>query len=104
MDDRRRFGGGEIGVRETVKGLLAGGLLSLPGRDLDEKADRVARAWSMEPGPTRADLVNAITRAAHEEFSWSSPWAIQETETQASELLYVKNLVNRVQAGRDSLN
>jgi len=67
-------------------------LVHVPGVDPDDMSERLMRAWHVEPGYSKADIVNAITRAAHE-----SPWArmsdyrcdaTEELERQAGELLY----------------
>lgn len=42
--------------------------------------------WYSEGGYTAADLVNGITRAAHE-AAWSSPWIADDLQRQAGALL-----------------
>lgn len=89
----------EQGAQATFQALVAGGLVTkIPG-SADEKVTRLMNAWNAEPGYTRADVVNAVTRAAHE-GSWSSPWASAEVEAEGSALLYVRALNTRVEAGK----
>jgi len=56
----------------------------------DAMASRFLAAWQKEPARyTRTAVVNAITRAAHEN-PWSNPWAAQELEEAAGRLLHVR--------------
>jgi hypothetical protein len=49
----------------------------------------VLAALDKEPGDSKVHVHNALTRAAHEAtVSWSSRWADDDAEVQASELLY----------------
>lgn len=82
---------------ESVFGALVdAGLVDLPG-GRDRVVANLVVAWNAEPGYSRADVVNAITRAAHEAGSWWNDLTTQEdAEVQASKLLYVKNLVTRI--------
>lgn len=89
----------EKGAEATFQALVAGGLVTkIPG-NAEEKVERLMRAWQAEPGYTRADVVNAVTRAAHE-GSWTSPWASAEVEAEGSQLLYVRALTTRIDAGK----
>ena len=54
-------------------------------------AEAVAAAWEKEPGYTRASLVNAISRAAHE-AAWANPWVTEELEEAAGRLLAAEDL------------
>ncbi len=67
--------------------LVQRGLVKLTGEGKEELVEKLVRAWQVEPGFTRADVVNAVTRAAHTE-SWKSPWAQEELEAQGGQLLY----------------
>jgi len=75
-------------VETVFKKLWDAELIGVTG-DLDEAAQigRFVRAWKKEPGYTRADIVNAITRAAHEE-AWGNPWDCTDLEEQGGQLLY----------------
>jgi hypothetical protein len=84
--------------RKVFEGLVGAGLVDLPGRK-EQQVENLMAAWEREPGYTRADVVNAITRAAHEGSWWSNPFESEEVEAQAGKLLYVSNLVQRVQVG-----
>lgn len=77
----------------VFEALVKQGHIKISGCDRNEMVARLVNAWSKEPGYTRADIVNAITRAAHEN-SWSSPWTTTELEEQAGELLYNKLVLN----------
>jgi hypothetical protein len=48
--------------------------------------DRLLSAWHREPGNAATDMVNAVTRAAHE-ATWSSPWVADDLQAQAGKLL-----------------
>lgn len=69
--------------------LVRNRVVTVPGVKPEDTIERLHRAWLMEPGYSKADFVNAITRAAHE-----SPWerysATEELEEQAGQLLYAK--------------
>jgi len=73
----------------VFEALVKQGHVKITGCDKQEMVDRLCAAWVKEPGYTKAAIVNAITRAAHEN-SWRSPWATTELEEQAGELLYNK--------------
>jgi hypothetical protein len=74
-------------VRHIFKQLWDQALIGVTGIDEDQQLDRFVSAWKKEPGYTRADVINAVTRAAHEE-SWSNPWDSTDLEEQAGQLLY----------------
>lgn len=77
----------ELGIDKVFKVLVAKKLVQVPGCDSSDMVDRLMSAWSSEPGYTRASVLNAVTRAAHEN-AWSSPWASQALSEQAGQLLY----------------
>lgn len=84
----------------VFEGLVGAGLIKgLPGRG-PAQVEALLRAWNKEPGHSRADVVNAITRAAHEEAWWTNPFESEEVEAEAGKLLYVKNIAKRIDAGR----
>jgi len=51
--------------------------------------ERLQRAWDIEPGYSKAAIVNAVTRAAHTE-EWRSWQTSEELERAAGELLYAR--------------
>lgn len=61
-------------------------MVRVPGMRAPALVERLQAAWAAEPGYTRADLVNAVTRAAHTE-AWGSPWTTESLEEQAGALL-----------------
>ena len=69
--------------------LVRNRVVTVPGIKAEDLIERLNRAWLAEPGYSKADIVNAITRAAHE-----SPWerysATEELEEQAGQLLYAR--------------
>jgi hypothetical protein len=79
--------GGMYDVTPIFERLVDEGLIEMEGVADEEMIARLLCAWSQEPGGTRADVLNAITRAAHEE-TWGNPWAASELEEQAGKLLY----------------
>lgn len=77
----------ENGAELIFKALVAKRLVWVPGVEADDLSDRLFAAWTAEPGYTKADILNAVTRAAHSN-PWSNPWAAQSLSDQAGELLY----------------
>lgn len=75
--------------------LVDAGLVDLPGTK-EECIQRLYVAWQVEPGYSRADITNAITRAAHESDWWHDLNARRECEEQAAKLLFVKNLQGKI--------
>jgi hypothetical protein len=78
---------GNAEVEHVFGELVRQGLVHVPGCAGDAMVARLVRAWEKEPGWTKADLVNAISRAAHEE-PWTNPWARSSLEEQAGRYLY----------------
>lgn len=71
--------------------LVNRGLVQAEGVTKQELTNRLYKAWQKEPGYSRNALVNAITRAAHEN-PWRSPWVEDSLQQQAGQLLYAKVL------------
>ena len=86
--------------RAVFEGLVGAGLVAFPGR-AEVQVERLMSAYEKEPGFTRADILNAVTRAAHEETWWTSFDQSEQAEEQAGQLLYMRNLTQRVQVGRE---
>jgi hypothetical protein len=78
---------GRAEVEHVFTELVKGGLVQIPGCSRGDLVERLVCAWEREPGWTQADLVNAISRAAHEE-PWTNPWARSALEEQAGQYLY----------------
>jgi hypothetical protein len=74
---------------KVITKLVKAGYGKIPGLNKDEAAQKIYGAWKKEPGYTKAAMVNAISRAAHEN-NWTSPWITQSLEESAGELLYNK--------------
>lgn len=73
--------------------LVKQGLVKIPGTNKNELVLKLVQAWEKEPGYQKTNIVNALTRAAHES-SWGSPWIGAELEEQAGRLLYNKLFVD----------
>lgn len=73
-------------AKQVFRALIKAGYVSAPdGREA--AVENFFNSWLKEPGETRADYVNAITRAAHSS-PWSNPWASDKLEEEAGKLLY----------------
>lgn len=73
---------------DTFETLIKAGFIKIPGIKADEMKAKLVRAWEVEPSNSKRGIINAMTRAAHSN-PWVNPWARQELEAQAGELLYV---------------
>lgn len=62
-------------------------LVYVPGVEHDMMVGRLMQAWTSEPGYNKADVLNAVTRAAHSN-TWDNPWATENLAEQAGKLLY----------------
>ncbi len=74
-------------VDQVFRGLVLNGAVHATGVKPDEMIERLHRAWEREPGYSKTSILNAITRAAHEE-EWRSWSDAEELESTAGELLY----------------
>lgn len=88
--------GGDPG--RVFAGLVGAGLVTLKGTQ-EQQVLKLMAAWNAEPGYTRADVLNAVTRAAHEGAWWGDLDAANEVEQQAGQLLYVTHLAQRLTFG-----
>jgi len=61
-------------------------LLQTPGMRADRAITVIHEAWNLDMGLMRADLVNSVTRAAHE-YPWPSVAVAESLEMQAGKLL-----------------
>jgi len=73
-------------VKGTFRGLIKEGRVGLPGHRAENAIDQLFAAWEKEPMKTKAGIVNAITRAAHES-ELSNAWAGDEMEAAAGRIL-----------------
>lgn len=73
------------GVRDIYGALIDAELIQAPGGHT-AVVDRLMTGWYAEGGYSAADVVNGITRAAHE-ATWSSPWVADDLQRQAGALL-----------------
>ena len=73
---------------KTIQKWVEGKQLKVKGERDKERLTRIFLShWAKEPGDTLADVVNAVTRAAHEHTEW--PMTVREIlERQAAELVY----------------
>ena len=74
-------------VDAVFRGLVMNHGIRTTGVKPEEMIVRLHRAWEREPGYSKASILNAITRAAHEE-EWRSWSDAEELESAAGELLY----------------
>jgi hypothetical protein len=74
-------------VDAVFRGLVMNHGVRATGIKPEEMITRLHRAWEREPGYSKASILNAITRAAHEE-EWRSWSDAEELESTAGELLY----------------
>lgn len=87
----------ELPADRLFEGLAASKLVSLPGDTMTVK-ELLLSAWMEEPGFTRADVVNAVTRAAHEGARYRDPFTIGKVEEEAGSLLHDPRLVSKIEA------
>lgn len=78
------------------EGIAKARILSLPGKET-EIASNLLSAWMEEPGFTRADVVNAVTRSVHESFRWGSAFDADDVEREAGSLLTDRNLKKKIE-------
>lgn len=76
---------------QVFAALLERGYGKVAGYDDEQLVRRYLKAMQFAPGRTRADFVNALTRAAHT-CRWTNPWARAEIEESAGQLVYVRTL------------
>ena len=74
-------------VDAVFRGLVMNHGVRATGIKPEDMIVRLHRAWEREPGYSKASILNAITRAAHEE-EWRSWNDAEELESTAGELLY----------------
>jgi len=74
-------------IEAVFRGLVANKAVHVPGVKPKAMFERLMAAWQQEPGYSKSAIVNAVTRAAHEN-SWSKWGAVEELETTGGALLY----------------
>lgn len=74
---------------EVFVKLVKLGHVKLYGLSRTDMVSRLFSAWQKEPGYMKSDIINAISRTAHQ-FEWSSPWIASQLEEQAGKLVYSK--------------
>jgi hypothetical protein len=76
-------------VADLFSRLVANRVVFVPGVKPDDMVQKLVRAFDREPNRTKAGILNAVTRAAHEE-----PWKVWTTEEDleraAGEMLFAK--------------
>jgi hypothetical protein len=74
-------------IDEVLRGLVFNRVVHVPHCKPEEMFGRLKRAWEMEPGYSKTSIVNAVTRAAHE-----NPWGrwtdVQDLEETGGQLLF----------------
>ena len=86
-------------IDQVFERLAQNRVIHVPGVKPEEVQERLHRAWQQEPGYSRADIVNAITRAAHEN-PWGRLDTTEELEREAGQLLYARNWHSQLEAPR----
>lgn len=74
-------------VDAVMRGLVYNKVVHVPGVGAADMHERLMRAWQAEPGYSKASIVNAVTRAAHES-TWSRWTDVEDLETTGGALLY----------------
>jgi hypothetical protein len=76
-------------IEAVFRGLVFNRVVHAAHVGPEEMFNRLMRAWQMEPGYSKTSIVNAVTRAAHE-----NPWAkwtdVEDLERTGGELLFAK--------------
>lgn len=70
--------------------LVRNRVVHVPGVKPEDMTKKLLDAFAYEPFSTKSGVLNAITRAAHQE-SWKSPWVTMDLEEKAGELLWAKS-------------
>ena len=76
-------------IEQVFRGLIFNKVVHIPGCRPEEMMTRLTRAWEMEPGYNKTAIVNAVTRAAHEN-PWGKWTDVEEMERTGGELLFAK--------------
>ena len=76
-------------VEDLFKRLVLNRVVHVPGVKPDDMIQRLVRAFDKEPSRTKAGILNAVTRAAHEE-PWRDWTTTEDLERAAGELLFAK--------------
>ena len=76
-------------VDQVFAGLVLNKAVHVPGIKPDDMIKKLHTAWEREPGYSKTAILNAITRAAHED-TWSSWSDAEDLESTAGALLYQK--------------
>ncbi len=76
-------------MEQVFEGLVRNKVVHVPGYRPEEQVKRLLAAWNKEPMRTKAGVLNAITRAAHEQ-TWRTWATAEELERKAGELLFAK--------------
>lgn len=74
-------------IEAVFRGLVFNKVVTAPGCNAKAMFERLMRAWQMEPGYSKTAVVNAVTRAAHEN-PWTKWEAVEALETTGGALLY----------------
>lgn len=77
-------------VEAVFRGLVFNKVVHVPGVQPAEMHARLMNAWQAEPGYTKTDIVNAVTRAAHAE-SWRRWEDVEDMERTGGELLFARD-------------
>ncbi len=76
----------ELFMAGLMNGMIERELITVTGNK-KEAVNNLVAAWEKEPELTRAGVVNAVTRYAHE-FGQSSPWQEDDLQEQGGDILF----------------
>lgn len=79
--------------QELFTKLVKAGHVRVPGVSQKDMIQKLLIAWQFEPSHTRAAIVNAITRSAHQDI-WPNVWGTSMMEEQGGNLLYTRLNLN----------
>lgn len=79
--------GANLNGPEALRRLVGRGDINVPNVGPADLMDRFRSSWEAEPGDSVADVLNAVTRAAHVN-TWTAAWTTEALEQVAGQLLY----------------
>jgi hypothetical protein len=77
-------------ISTVFLGLTGNGVVKVPGVRPEDLSTMLMSSWQKEPGNTKASVINAITRTAHE-ATWHTVDTAENLESLAGELLFAKS-------------
>ena len=78
---------GAHNIEDVFRGLVFNKVVHVANTSPKAMFERLMNAWYKEPGYDKTAVVNAVTRAAHEE-TWGKWTDVEDLETVGGQLLY----------------